>query len=642
MTNARAVEHNTHPIHSHAIGRTDLTLPELSLKYADRNDFAARDPRKVDAPPEIFQRRLQLRGILVVLLSLLTAVLLTVSFVGWWIQLPYLAYFALVPWGLALGGAVSGRWGILWAWLGGFIFWAINLYWLWWITLVGYAAGVLYLSLYWLVAAIVLRATSRRFWPMWICLPVVWVALEFIRGQAPVLGFPWFFMAHSQYCRPWLIQISDITGQYGVSFLVVLANGAVIDLFALPLFGRQGERKTGMLRRGPCGVIAFAVILGATLTYGWYRTEKQSGHLSDGPSIAIVQQAFPVSLFGPQVPQEKVFEEHMHASRKFIDTGCDTLTWSESMAPGGLNPEWVQIMRSGTTKEKKEEYEKLQKFRARIAELLGELKCPLLTGSSAIHYDPLESEGKGALVLRNSALWFKQSGEVEQYAKRQLVPFSEYVPFKDGWPWLHRILRGAVPEGMPQLQPGRNWTRFKLSRGSKEWVLASPICFEGTFPDVCRNMVTDEKGRKVADILVNLSNDGWFVWKYGDRPYRDSSEHAQHLVQYYFRAVENRVPIVRCVNTGISASIDSNGREVARITCHGATMVPGAMLLGAKESESSTPGAEIGYQIGPRVLVDSRESLYSTVGDAFAWILVAAAVALTGAVLWRRRAEKKG
>jgi apolipoprotein N-acyltransferase len=577
-------------------------------------------------------------------------VLLTVSFIGWRIQLPYLAYFALVPWGLALGGAVSTRWALLWAWVGGFVFWAINLYWLWWITLPGYVGGVLYLSLYWLVAAIVLRGTSRRSWPMWICLPVVWVALEFIRGQAPVLGFPWFFLAHSQYCRPWLIQVSDVTGQYGVSFIVALGNGVIIDLLALPLFGRQGERKARILRRGPCGIVAFAVILAAMLTYGWYRTEKQSGHLSEGPSIAVVQQAFPQSLYLPRVPEEKIFEEHMLASAWFKDSGCDLVLWSESMGPGGLNPEYVRAMRIiakvGTTSEQRkiarEKHEELQKYQTRITELLGELECPLLTGLLAVHYEALEDEGEIVTVLKNSALWFDQSGEVTgQYSKRQLVPFSEYVPFQDGWPWLHRVLRGAVPPAMPQLQPGKEWTRFKLTRGSKEWVLASPICFEGTFPDVCREMVV-VKGKKVVDILLNLSNDGWFVWKYGDRPYRDSSEHSQHLVQYYFRAVETRSPVVRCVNTGISVSIDSNGREIARISRHGATMVPGAMLLGAKESENPVPGEKTRYQIGPRVLVDSRVSMYSILGDVFAWLLVIAAVVLTVASLWRRRVVQKG
>ncbi|MDP6635592.1 MAG: apolipoprotein N-acyltransferase [Phycisphaerae bacterium] len=616
------------------------------MKSADRNDLAGNDPLKVNAPPEVFQRRLQLRGLLVPLLVLLSCVLLTVSFVGWWVHLPYLAYFALVPWGLALGGAVSRRWAILWAWLGGVIFWAINLYWLWWITLPGYVAGVLYLSVYWLVAAIILRGASGRSWPMWICLPIVWVALEFIRGQMPVLGFPWFFLAHSQYCRPWLIQISDATGQYGVSVIVALANGVIIDLLALPLFGRQGDRKARILRRGPCGVVVFAVSLAGMLAYGWYRCEKQSGSLSQGPSIAVVQQAFPLSLYVPQTPPEKIFDEHVRSSEKFIDSGCRLLVWSESMTPAGMNPEWMKRMRKGDKLENLKQYHARiadqQKYKGRIVDLLGKLKCPLLTGSLAVRYNLEEGQNEAVITLRNSALLFDQTGKVvDQYAKRQLVPFSEYVPFKDGWPWLHGVLRGAVPAAMPQLEPGEKWTRFELDGESRQWILASPICFEGTFPSVCRNMVID-KGEKVVDILINLSNDGWFVWKHGDRPYRDSSEHAQHLVQYYFRAVENRVPVVRCVNTGISASIDSNGREVARITRHGATMVPGAMLLGAADSEDSIPAEKRGYQIGPRVLVDSRQSLYSTVGDVFAWMLVAFAIALTG-VLWRRRmVEKKG
>jgi len=456
-----------------------------------------------------------------------------------------------------------------------------------------------------------------------------------------VLGFPWFFLAHSQYCRPWLIQISDVTGQYGVSFLVAAVNGVIIDLLTLPLFGRTGEHKARILRRGPCGVIVLAVIFAGILTYGWYRTEKQSGHLSEGPSIAIVQQAFPLSLYVEQASQEFIFEKHMQASRKFINSNCDMLVWSESMAPSGLNSESMQLMRLVQSEEGKKEYKKLLKFHADITKLQGELKCSFLTGGSAIHYELTKDEPKVALARRNSALWFDESGRIVEYSKRQLVPFSEYVPFKDGWPWLHRILRGAVPSEMPQLQPGKNWTRFRLAGESKVWVLASPICFEGTFPDVCRKMVI-EKGKKLTHILVNLSNDGWFVWKYGDRPYRDSSEQAQHLVQYCFRAVENRVPVVRCVNTGISASIDSNGREVARIHRHGTTMVAGAMLLGAKETESSTPSEEIGYQIGPRVLVDSRETLYSIAGDVFAWMLVAAAIVLTGAGMWRRRTEKKG
>jgi apolipoprotein N-acyltransferase len=316
------------------------------------------------------------------------------------------------------------------------------------------------------------------------------------------------------------------------------------------------------------------------------------------------------------------------------------LVWSESMAPGGLNPEYMEMLGRNTRKEVVEEFKNMQAFKARITKLLGELNCSFLTGSSTLHYDP--SENEGALVRRNSALWFDKSGKVvDQYAKIKLVPFSEYVPFKQGWPWLHGVLRGAVPEEMPQLQPGKEWTRFKLVGESKEWILGSPICFEGTFPSVCREIVTHE-GQKVTDILLNISNDGWFVWQYSGGPPHDSSEHAQHLAQYHFRAVENRVPVVRCVNTGISASIDSNGREVARIHYSGVTMLPGAMLLGAGETKTTDPDAKIGYQIGPRVLVDNRQSLYSIIGDVFAWIILAAAIVLTGLGVWPRGANEKG
>jgi apolipoprotein N-acyltransferase len=613
---------------------------ELNLKSADKRidnkHPSDGDPLEVAPPPEVFQKRLQLHGVLVPLLVLLSCVLLTVSFVGWWVHLPYVAFFAMVPWGLALCGAVNKRWAIFWAWLAGVAFWAINLYWLWWITLPGYIAGLLYLSLYWLIAAIILRRTSRRSWPMWICLPVVWGALEFIRGQFPVLAFPWFLMAHSQYCRPWLIQICDVTGQYGVTVIVAMANGVLIDLLALPLYGRSGRKKARILRRGPVGVVVLGLLLALANVYGWYRTEKQSGHLSDGPSIALVQQAYPLSLYRDPTPEDKIFDDHILASGKFAGSGCDLLTWSESMAPAGLNPEYMDRTPKNTR------HLVLGVYQGRLKKLLGQLKCPLLAGGLAGHYSSLANDGSGGILSRNSAFWFDESGEVvDQYAKRQLVPFSEYVPFKQGWPWLHGVLRQAVPAEMPQLDPGDKWTRFKLVRGSKEWTIASPICFEGTFPDVCGSMVVDD-GRKVTDILINLSNDGWFVWKYGDRPYRASSEHAQHMVQYCFRAVENRVPVVRCANTGISVSIDSNGREVARITQHGATMVPGALLLGADETTSAAATGKPKFQIGPRVLVDSRQSLYSTVGDVFAGMLVVAMLAFIAVDIFLRRVRKKG
>jgi apolipoprotein N-acyltransferase len=113
-------------------------------------------------------------------------------------------------------------------------------------------------------------------------------------------------------------------------------------------------------------------------------------------------------------------------------------------------------------------------------------------------------------------------------------------------------------------------------------------------------------------MLVNLSNDGWFVWPGRRAP--PSTEHAQHLVHYCFRAVENRVPVLRAANTGISASIDSSGRIV--------------------ETLGYRPGS-----LAVKVLVDGRTSLYSIAGDVFAIAVSAAGAAMVAWMVrqWRRR-----
>lgn len=164
-------------------------------------------------------------------LSLLTMVLLWASFAP--AEIWPLAYVALVPWGLMLAGTSKPRTAILLSWLAGFLYWLVMLYWLAMPTLVGWIAGCAYLSLYWLAGGLMLRAALRRNWPAWIVLPVIWVALEFVRAQ--LIPFSWFFLAQSQYRQLPLIQIADVTGEYGISFLIAMVNGALLDLLRVKL-----------------------------------------------------------------------------------------------------------------------------------------------------------------------------------------------------------------------------------------------------------------------------------------------------------------------------------------------------------------------------------------------------------------------
>jgi apolipoprotein N-acyltransferase len=160
---------------------------------------------------------------------------------------------------------------------------------------------------------------------------------------------------------------------------------------------------------------------------------------------------------------------------------------------------------------------------------------------------------------------------------------------------------------MTQLDSGKAPYRFAFTpsapasvEGKEQVRFGAPICYEGTFARVCRDLVYGPDRQKKADVLVNISNDGWFVWP---ESREGTTEQAQHLSHYVFRAVENRVPVVRVVNTGISGVIDSNGRiqEVAG---------------GSPENLDASVMAEATLIAG--ITLDTRSSLYSLVGDVFA------------------------
>lgn len=635
------------------------------------------------------------------LANILTISLLTFSF------MPYnvwpLAYIALVPWALAMT-----TWSDAWAELSrkcrdkfpdrlargrlvraclallrlvasaGFLFCGISLYWLLWITGVGYLALVPYLTIYWFVAGWSISPALRRGWPAWIVLPVVWVALEFARAYI-ISGFEWFFLAHSQWSQVWLIQIADTTGQYGVSFFVAMVNGLIVDAI---LFWK-GRIASSNSARGPksnhangesairiphSAIMAAKishrpVVFGGAATvaagiflavYGSWRMGEQT--TKPGPSAGVVQQAYPISL-GHQGPSAgKILDDHIAASEQFGWGQVDLLLWAESMLPSALNPEVLDFDIAAATPEQRRDLfcglagpvgrnrdkfsdelildrlsdfvESRREFAAKVGKLSLKMDCPILAGGAALHRNPDPLDDNDRWVLANSALWFDRSERpVAEYSKMHLVPFSEYVPFKSDWPALYKLLREFVPDVMPQMEPGKSPTVYTLRRDDKSWRIGVAICYEGAFDRVCRQIVA-QNGKKSVDVLANISNDGWFVWPIDN--WGASSEQSQHLAQYAFRAVENRVPVVRAVNTGISASFDSCGRLQCVLTQDGRReMAVGNMLL-----KDGAPNGN--YILGRQLLVDERTSVYSLRGDVFAMAVTLAAVAIWGCLLWNR------
>jgi apolipoprotein N-acyltransferase len=229
-------------------------------------------------------------------------------------------------------------------------------------------------------------------------------------------------------------------------------------------------------------------------------------------------------------------------------------------------------------------------------------RTPTLFGVGAFEW-----ESDGRLWRYNSALLVDADGvAVGRYDKVHLVPWGEYVPLKETFPFLKIF---TPYEGDYSCKPGEHWTRFPLPVGDRTYYFACLICYEDTDATLARTYV--RPGAEGVDFFVNISNDGWFD---------GTAEHEQHLAICRFRAVETRRSVARAVNMGISAIIDPDGRVVA---------LPGETWAKSKKVE--------GIVRGP-VPIDTRTTLYARLGD---WLpLLGWAVVLGGFVrgFTRRRA----
>jgi apolipoprotein N-acyltransferase len=176
-----------------------------------------------------------------------------------------------------------------------------------------------------------------------------------------------------------------------------------------------------------------------------------------------------------------------------------------------------------------------------LHEWTDQIGVPMLVGAIVHDFHP-----EGHSKYNSAVLFQPQLQAIQIYHKLHLVPFGEFVPLIDYLPWL-TALTPYHGTHIPSLTFGRDPTILTLG----PYRLATAICFEDTVPHVVRRFFHEAMKGDQPDLLVNLSNDGWF---------HGSSEHDMHLAASIFRAIENRVPLARAANTGISAVVDGNGR----------------------------------------------------------------------------------
>jgi apolipoprotein N-acyltransferase len=366
-----------------------------------------------------------------------------------------------------------------------------------------------------------------------------------------------------------LIQIADLFGQHGVSFLVAMTNGLAVDLLTWVPWRRPAGRK----RLAPAPVVAcalWAACMVGAWSYGRYRLRETAAVEKDAATlrIAVVQTNV------PQDNKDAGSEQQRDAdwSRMLAWTARagttepkpDLIVWPETMVPQALNPAAVAHYREPGFGGRDDH--------GTIAAFARSLRCALLVGADAgMDWQPVTLDGEQYMLPArryNAAYLYHPDGsqDTRRYDKIHRVPFGEYIPWTDGRPALKKLfLRYLSPYGEfdYSIEAGARPVIFDLpghGKAAKAVRFATPICFEDAMPHVCREMVYGDQGTKRADVLINLTNDGWFAGT--DQPW-------QQLQIAAFRCVENRVPMARSVNTGISGFIDAAGRVTRLVKVNG-------------------------------------------------------------------------
>ncbi|MHC4477366.1 MAG: apolipoprotein N-acyltransferase [Planctomycetota bacterium] len=485
------------------------------------------------------------RDILLVCLPFLASgVLLTV------IQPPIswslLALVALVPFVLVCSPAAKVKRLALAAYLVSLVYWLGNLYWVFPITIVGWGAYCLYQSLHWPILALCLRYCRMKKVPLVLAVPVLFVGAERLQGLF-LGGFFWRFLAHSQFENIRIIQIADIFGAGGVSFLLAMINGYLAESIIAWRRGRLLRIRT---------FVEFAVVccaLAGAIVYGRWRIDQSERFVEAGPRVAALQSNVPQSVKRTFQAGEELFADLMADSIAAAGAGAELIVWPETMVQAILSKQvWPFLVSS----------ESNSAFDLALCEHAKDTAHVLVGAYGA---DVRQAGGRTYMARFNSAFLYTPQGQqaAEQYDKIHLVPFGEVVPFRRRLPRLYDFLMKFTPYNYDySLDYGSDYTIFRMTGAQSlpgGYRFGVMICYEDTIPGIAREFALDRGGRKRVDWLVNISNDGWFVRFKGEKVL-PSTELPQHVAVCVFRSVENRLAVVRSVNTGISCVIDTLGR----------------------------------------------------------------------------------
>jgi len=431
-----------------------------------------------------------------------------------------LAWLALVPLLAALmrpgtGPGQAARLSLL----TGMIYYPLLLYWILivlgrygnlslWVTLPVLTLLALYMSLYLAGFALLTSRLAKRASLVWLA-PVIWVGLDWLRSWL-FTGFPWLDLGYTQYRHPALIQVTDLFGHHGVTFLIVMVN----CLLALSV--RNFPEKLFRPSRPSPALVSALLFLVLAAGYNLLRFSGIKAEIDGAEEIkvAVVQGNIDQGEKWQAGIQKTTLDKYLRlTSRELAENAPALVVWPETAVPFYLRESNSLIT---------------------LETLAASGGADILTGAPYRETRPFGQ----ATRYYNSAFLITDRGVVAgRYDKEHLVPFGEYVPLKKLLFFL-----GPLVEATADFSPGTDLRPIPC----KNTRLGVLICFESIFPDLARRQTGAGAG-----LLVNLTNDAW---------YGRSSAPWQHLSMAVFRAVENRRSLARAANTGVSGFIDPLGR----------------------------------------------------------------------------------
>ncbi len=436
----------------------------------------------------------------------------------------FFAFAALVPL-FVCAGRLSLKNAFFWGLWAGLVYFLTLIYWIL-PTVNRYgglhpvlAAGVLvllciYLALYVGVFAVIVKklysdAAHPETWYLPLAAAAAWTGLEYIRTYA-FTGFGWGALGYSQSENLTIIQIADISGVYGVSFLIVMVNGVLAQVWTAAV----------QRRRPPVVALGYAVFLvAAVFYYGQKSVETVGQEMTNARklSVSVVQGNIRQDVKWDQAFASRTVEKYIRLSEQALENTPQLIIWPETALPfyygldRPLSDTVDRFIRSAAT-----------------YFLIGS-PAAIQTGDQVRYYNRAYLLGPFAMVRAT-------------YDKHHLVPFGEYIPLENYLGFLGKITQQAGS--------------FSMGEGLFSPLVFGPdqagvmICFEILFPGIASGFVQNG-----ATLLTTITNDAWFG---------DSSAPHQHFAIAVFRAVENRRSLARAANTGISGIIYPDGTVVSQ------------------------------------------------------------------------------